>query len=292
MSNEIIYSPTIDTVVSPANNTTQIITGTKRAGQYIYIRNNSTAWVQVSYPDGVSGLSWNYTMPLVGGKNIIEVVSSPASNTTNISSIVNATIYMNLVVPEVFNSWNSLDEFGVTLGLARIKGETNTSYKARLLDVYTNKADSTRSGIINGIARELGVDSSLVTINTFYELMDPNSAENILNTDGNAINTKLEDYADEVYKHSPMFFGDIIADESYWDMTDEDGTGYSYLPHTWDPVASGIYGKWQMSGIGDQDDLHVNDVISRTISGEDTDRWYARIHSGYFYTADPSGVTD
>jgi len=58
---------------------------------------------------------------------------------------------------KVKNIFNSLDEHGILLGLPRLKGETNKAYKQRLLDVGVNKANSSYSGLLNGISRELGL---------------------------------------------------------------------------------------------------------------------------------------
>lgn len=53
--------------------------------------------------------------------------------------------------------WNFFDEFGLMLGTPRLYGERNASYKGRILDVFRRPANSTRRGLVNGIARELGL---------------------------------------------------------------------------------------------------------------------------------------
>lgn len=196
---------------------------------------------------------------------------------------------MSILIPEVFNVWNHFDEMGLILGLPRNRGERNVDYKARLLEVYVNPADSTHTGLKNGISRELGLSVESVEIYRLSDLINPLDPNNILNEDGNAIGTKLEDYAKEVYDHNPIFWGNIIADEGYWDGVDIDSNGYTFLPHIWDPNASGIYDKWQMPGIGDQDDLWIADPISVWNDSKQDYSWYLPIHSGYFYAADASG---
>jgi len=54
--------------------------------------------------------------------------------------------------------FNELDRHGLLLDLKRIRGESNESYKKRLLDVMVHPASSTYTGLINGISRELGLD--------------------------------------------------------------------------------------------------------------------------------------
>lgn len=61
-------------------------------------------------------------------------------------------------VPTLSSVFNEFDSHGVLLGLPRLRGEKNAEYKKRLLDVYTHRASSTYTGLINGITRELGLE--------------------------------------------------------------------------------------------------------------------------------------
>jgi len=285
------YPPTIDPVTSPADGFWQVVTGTKASGVYVFLRTNDGEWVQVSYPDGVPGTTWSYNLALTAGNNEIEVIAAITTDISNaISSPVFATIYLIVSTPEVYNVWNCFDEFGLLLGLQRIPGEKNREYRARLLDVYINPANSTYDGLLNGISRELGLSVSAISIERLDNLMDPTYAGNLLNDEGHAIGTKLVDYADEVYDHNPIFYGNIVCDESYWDGVDEETNGYSYLPHIWDPNASGLYAKWQCGGIGDANDLWVKDPIEVWNVGISGYSWFLPIHTGYFYSVYPSGV--
>lgn len=285
------YPPTIDPVTTPSPGFWQVITGNKSAGLYIFVRVNGGPWYEADYPDLISGSTWSYNAALTSGDNLIEVISALTVHTDNaVSRPVEADIYLLVSVPEIFNVWNSFDEFGLLLALPRILGEENEPYKARLLDVYANPANSTYVGLRNGIARELGLTPSDLEINTLYNLMNPNDPDNLLNSEGNALGTKLVDYADEVYDHNPIFWGNVIGDESYWDQVDEETNGYSYLPHMWDPTASGIYGKWQSGGIGDGDDLWINNPIKVWNQSIIANSWYLPVHTGFFYSAYPSGI--
>lgn len=53
--------------------------------------------------------------------------------------------------------FNEFDYFGTLLGLKRLPEERNREYKTRLLDVFTHRASSTYTGLVNGITRELGL---------------------------------------------------------------------------------------------------------------------------------------
>lgn len=64
----------------------------------------------------------------------------------------------NINIPlTIHHVWNFFDEFGALLGCPRLIAETNNEYKLRLLDVFKNPANSTKVGLANGIARELGI---------------------------------------------------------------------------------------------------------------------------------------
>jgi hypothetical protein len=53
---------------------------------------------------------------------------------------------------------NELDYLGTLIGLERLPEERNDSYKGRLLDVYVSRANSSYTGLVNGITRELGLE--------------------------------------------------------------------------------------------------------------------------------------
>lgn len=57
----------------------------------------------------------------------------------------------------IHHVWNFMDEFGALLGCKRLYAEKNIDYKNRLLDIFANKSNSTKRGLANGIARELGL---------------------------------------------------------------------------------------------------------------------------------------
>ncbi len=61
------------------------------------------------------------------------------------------------IKPIHFHVWNTLDEFGLLLDLKRNFMEKNEDFKERLLDVFRYPANSSKKGIKNGIARELGL---------------------------------------------------------------------------------------------------------------------------------------
>lgn len=59
--------------------------------------------------------------------------------------------------PIPFHVWNIFDEFGLLLGVKRLYLEDNVSFKERLLDVFRYPANTSKKGLLNGIARELNL---------------------------------------------------------------------------------------------------------------------------------------
>jgi hypothetical protein len=55
------------------------------------------------------------------------------------------------------NHWNQFDEYGLLVGLKRLKGEKNWEYKRRILDVFVHLANSSYQGLVHGITRELNL---------------------------------------------------------------------------------------------------------------------------------------
>lgn len=54
--------------------------------------------------------------------------------------------------------FNELDEIGLLVGQARLPGERNAEYKQRIARVFSERANSTYQGLINGITRDLGLE--------------------------------------------------------------------------------------------------------------------------------------
>lgn len=67
---------------------------------------------------------------------------------------------MSQLIPQAFPMNTPLDDLGNFLDLPRLLNESLVSYKARLLSVYAQRANSTYQGVVNGLTRELGLTQS------------------------------------------------------------------------------------------------------------------------------------
>lgn len=84
------------------------------------------------------------------------------SNKSGYVTIVDKNNNKTIVNLKLHHVWNFFDEFGALVGCERLNGENNISYKKRILDVFKNPANSTKFGLMNGIARELNLRKHLI----------------------------------------------------------------------------------------------------------------------------------
>lgn len=149
--------------------------------------------------------------------------------------------------------WNPLDEFGMLLGIDRLRGERNAQFKERILDVFRKPGSSTKVGITNAMERELGLEDGEVTVNEFA-----NKAyrQSLLNADGTP-SKKLINYVDRINKVLGFTWDNMTWGEAYWRSVEESQIGLEYLPHTWDVGLKDWKQEEYQSGIGDGDELKV-----------------------------------
>ena len=90
-----------------------------------------------------------------------------------------------ILTPEKQNVINNFDYMGDMLSLQRIDGENTVDYRDRLWDVTVHPAGPTYVGVINGLARDLGITRELamtidLKLNSAGEAIASNPRVNIL----------------------------------------------------------------------------------------------------------------
>ena len=97
------------------------------------------------------------------------------------------TEYTRTLIPH--QVWNFFDEIGALVSCPRLLEEPNVEDKKRIMDVFTNKANASRPGLINGIGRELAIRRNLIWNNTErdLELEDAMIVLNSITVDGEPI---------------------------------------------------------------------------------------------------------
>jgi len=94
---------------------------------------------------------------LLLGINTVTVI---ADNLATYFATLNTTysfFAQEMLALDIKTAWNQFDEHGLALALPRVRGETNSDYKRRLMTVMVDMANSAYRGLANGITRELGL---------------------------------------------------------------------------------------------------------------------------------------
>lgn len=164
---------------------------------------------------------------------------------------INGTHHYEVLVHHV---WNTFDEFGLLVGLTRLPREENLAFKERILDVFKNPGKINKTGVKDGLARELGISPESVKINA---LSDEKFKESLTNPDGTPT-MKLMQYAKQVNETLKFTWDTMNFGEAYWFSIEQDNIAINYLPHVWDVDLSGFKKTDFQSGIGCGDDLLVH----------------------------------
>ena len=201
---------------------------------------------------------------------------------------------------ELHHVWNFFDEFGMLFNTPRLYGEPNSEFKVRILDVFKNKSNSTRQGLSNGIARELGIrkygvwsdtsvdfvikdpmvmvnmikvnDLIVPTTNIYFtsdnhivikkfsdDILDGAEVTYISGLEMHTFNNRndnsfvqqlynVDDTATDLFKHYvetiknkiPVEWGQFKWNEGYWDIADEEMSGFGVLPTILDGNITGF----------------------------------------------------
>lgn len=153
----------------------------------------------------------------------------------------------------IHHIWNVFDEFGLLLGLYRLPAERNEAFKNRILDVFTNPGNSTKTGLQNAISRELGIKKTELEVGS---LADKTYFSGLMNADGTP-SKRLIDYVDKINHSLGFAWGSMNWGEAYWRSIEETKIGFYYLPHIWDGYSTFWKDHEIQSGVGDGEDLRV-----------------------------------
>ncbi|MEI4281659.1 hypothetical protein [Tetragenococcus halophilus] len=155
---------------------------------------------------------------------------------------------------EIHHVWNAFDDFGLLVGLYRLERERNEHFKERILDVLKHPGNSTHDGMVNGIARELGISRDDVTL---QKLSQPAFENDLLNNDGTP-SKRLLSYARKINQTLRFTYDEMNFSSAYWHSIEEDNTGIYYLPHIWDLDLKDFNEDMFQSGVGAEKDLFVH----------------------------------
>lgn len=166
------------------------------------------------------------------------------------SATINGTKHFEYLIHHI---WNPFDEFGYLLGVERLYKERNVLFKERILDVFRNPANSTKQGLLNGLAREFGIAKELVELNDFQEYA---FRETLFTANGEPTSL-LTSYAKRINEEMAFTWDRMNYGDVKWKSIEKGNIGLKFLPHLWDAHLSMFSKEDYQSGVGDLDDLKV-----------------------------------
>ena len=131
---------------------------------------------------------------------------------------------------EKHHVWNPFDEEALLHNLKRLPDEDNKTLKERVKHKSKHPSNSTKEGLKNHIARELGIQADNVSFDSvdnqnyinenivLNTVSDDSYIKSLTNPNGTATD-KLKGIAKSINKKLNIFWGDTIWDESYWGVS-------------------------------------------------------------------------
>ena len=153
----------------------------------------------------------------------------------SISILHNGETHTETLSPMEHHAWNIFDEFGLLFDTPRIKSERNSRYKERLLGVFKNRANSSLSGLINGISRELDLPHESISIHTLHNKNDT-AFQNELQTVDKRPTEMLRYYVDRIKPQIPIMWGQFVWGEGFWDVSNLTNNGAGIIPSFYDAI--------------------------------------------------------
>ena len=170
----------------------------------------------------------------------------------------------SIYAQNITHIWNWFDEHGLTVDLERHKGESNDSFKKRILDVYKNKPGVGIESFKLALRRELNLwlyegatpDSSYVGATPeVLEIRDIFDHTDYVGYDGLPTD-KLKYLITYLSDKYPTTWGYFRWNEAYWDIDGENSKGFTYIPGKYDANLSPENSL--SSGVGDDLDLYIH----------------------------------
>jgi hypothetical protein len=164
---------------------------------------------------------------------------------------------------ELFQVWNSLDDIGVAVDLFRLTGESNDSFKKRILDVYINKPGVTAERFKTALRRELnlwkyeGYEPDSYYLGATPEVLtieDIEKSGSYFDASG-VPKESFYNLVAKLAKKYPMTWGLFRYGEALWDVDGLYHKGMAVVPKQFDAATPSLSD--YQSGVGDINDLLV-----------------------------------
>lgn len=158
--------------------------------------------------------------------------------------LINDEVY----VQELHQMWNYLDEIGLFVDLPRLRGEDNSEYQVRILDVYKNRGGVGVEQLKLALRRELslwkyfgaavdsdyeGATPEILDIEALEKMNDPNDPSRYFEPDGMPT-TRFVELVDKMSYEFPTTWGRFHWGEAIWDLGGQEHAGYNVIPYRYD----------------------------------------------------------
>jgi len=141
----------IDQIQKETKNPLQVISGTKSSRVTISVNSSNTPTVFIEQSDTVWKVVFNIDRPNIKFKIIAtdDGGSAVATYPVDIKYAPSAQYSSHV--------WNPFDSFGLLAGISRLPEESNYLFRERITDAFARRGDSSYTGLVNSINRELGL---------------------------------------------------------------------------------------------------------------------------------------
>lgn len=162
---------TIEKIATEVYNASQSIRGTKTENILEIEINGSSHGVY--FP---SKTSWAFQAVLAPGLNKFQIRAKDKRGNWSSYRILELTLSEN--IPVLSSVWNTFDEFGTLMGVKRLPGENNVSFRRRIKDTIKNNGGLQYLGVLYSSIRSL--DSKLIKDAFKLKLFEENSFDSEL----------------------------------------------------------------------------------------------------------------
>ena len=162
--------------------------------------------------------------------------------------------------------FNIFDEFGLRVGLPRLRLESNERYKQRILDVYINPPGGDIESFKKTIRRELDLwkaegatpnSGHLGATPTVLEMEDLEYINKYFDDNGNPTQ-QFVNFVERLNEQYPSNWGYVSWANMLWDYAGRYGEGISRVPFVYDKYLSEATPEYYQPGVGDLSDTKLS----------------------------------
>jgi hypothetical protein len=174
--------------------------------------------------------------------------------------------------------FNMFDDFGLRVGIPRLKLESNENYKKRILDVYKNPPGTGINAFKRTLRRELDLwkaigstpDSDFAGATPeVLEMQDIEKLSKFFYENGNPTNN-FTDFVSRMNRDYPTNWGFVSWSDLIWDYAGKLSEGVSHVPFVYDrPLMEATPSSYYQHGVGDLSDIKLQITENEDFSSDE-----------------------